>query len=67
MESGLSKSRFNNKNRLELTSRGAERRKRQRRERSDRREIVRFGYEITTRRTGQDRRTLYDNWKGYDS
>jgi hypothetical protein len=65
-ESGT-KLEFSNKYRLELNTRGAERRKRHRREQSDRREIVRFGYEITTRRTGKDRRKYLDNWKGYES
>ncbi|MCG6969618.1 MAG: hypothetical protein LJE85_07625 [Gammaproteobacteria bacterium] len=65
MKQCSSKPQFNNKYRLELNSRGAERRKLQRREQSDRREIVRFGYDITTRRFGRDRRKYQDDWQGY--
>jgi hypothetical protein len=55
---------LNNKFGLELESRNIEKRKLQRREQSDRREIVRFGYDITTRRSGQDRRESLGDCKG---
>ena len=66
MENNNNKTSLSNKYRLELNPHGVERRKQHRREQSERREIVRFGYDITTRRSGSDRRKYNDLWKGYD-
>ena len=64
MKQSSSDMQLNTKFRLELNSRGVEKRKLQRREQSDRREIVRFGYDITTRRSGNDRRESSDVDRG---
>jgi hypothetical protein len=67
MENTKSKTQYSNKHHLEMNSHGVERRKQQRRAQADRREIIRFGYDITTRRFGKDRRKNQDTWKGYET
>jgi hypothetical protein len=56
MSSNIHKSQFDNEFHRGLNSNDAERRKQQRREQSDRREIERFGFKISTRRSSDDRR-----------
>lgn len=61
MENKFIKLQLKNQSSWQLTSRGLERRNQQRREQPDRREITRFGYEIVTRRSGHDRRSVHDS------
>ena len=66
MKKNSSNTQFNKKFRQQMNSICVEKRNQPRREQSDRREIERFGYDITTRRSGLDRRKFRDDWKSYE-